>query len=64
MPAGSWLLLILVGATAALNAFSPSVYGARTGKVYWSDYGTEKIQRADLVGTNVEDVVATAGTRV
>ena len=56
--------MILVGAAAALNALSPSVYGARAGEVYWSDYGTEKIQRADLVGTNVEDVVATAGTRV
>ena len=28
-------------------------------KLYWSDWGTDKIQRADLDGSNVEDLVTT-----
>ena len=27
------------------------------GKIYWADWGDDKIQRADLDGTNVEDLV-------
>ncbi len=27
------------------------------GKIYWTDWGDDKIQRADLDGTNVEDLV-------
>jgi hypothetical protein len=27
------------------------------GKMYWTDWGTDKIQRANLDGTNVEDLV-------
>ena len=30
-------------------------------KLYWSDWGTDKIQRADLDGSNVEDLVTSAG---
>ncbi len=34
-------------------------------KVYWSDYATDRIQRANLDGSNVEDVISTsAGTIV
>ena len=29
------------------------------GKMYWTDPGTGKIQRADLDGSGVEDVVTT-----
>ena len=32
-----------------------------TSKLYWSDWGTDKIQRADLDGSNVEDLVSSAG---
>ena len=28
-----------------------------SGKMYWTDRGTDKIQRADLDGSNVEDLV-------
>ena len=30
-------------------------------KLYWSDWGTDKIQRADLDGSSVEDLVSGAG---
>ena len=30
-------------------------------KLYWSDWGTDKIQRADLDGSNVEDLISGAG---
>ncbi len=33
------------------------IVNAAEGKVYWSDYGTDKIQRANLNGTAVEDVL-------
>ena len=29
------------------------------GKMYWTDYAVAKIQRADLDGSNVEDLVTT-----
>ena len=29
------------------------------GKMYWTDYGTDKIQRANLNGSNVEDLITT-----
>ncbi len=32
-----------------------------TSKLYWTDWGTDKIQRADLDGSNVEDLVSGAG---
>ena len=32
-----------------------------TSKLYWSDWGTDKIQAADLDGSNVEDLVSGAG---
>ena len=34
------------------------------GKVYWTDAGTEKIQRADLDGSHVEDLVTVGVDRV
>ena len=37
----------------------PPVTG--TAKLYWTDWGTDKIQRGDLDGSNVEDVVSGAG---
>jgi len=29
------------------------------GKMYWTDSGTDKIQRANLNGTNIEELVTT-----
>ena len=37
--------------------------GSGAGKMYWTDYGTDKIQRANLDGSGVEDLV-TSGLRV
>ena len=31
---------------------------AAGGKLYWTDWGTDKIQRANLDGSEVEDVVS------
>ena len=28
-------------------------------KMYWTDFGTGKIQRADLDGSNIEDLITT-----
>ena len=33
------------------------------GKLYWTDYGSDRIQRANLDGSEVEDLV-TAGLRI
>ena len=32
---------------------------APEGKIYWTDFGTNKIQRANLDGTHVEDIITT-----
>lgn len=37
--------------------FSQEAQAAPIDKVYWTDSGTDKIQRADLDGSNVEDLV-------
>ena len=34
---------------------------AETAKLYWTDWGTDKIQRGELDGSNVEDLVSGAG---
>ena len=34
---------------------------AGMSKLYWTDWGTDKIQRSDLDGSNVEDLVSGAG---
>ena len=34
---------------------------AEASKLYWTDWGTDKIQRGDLDGSNVEDLVSGAG---
>lgn len=35
----------------------------KSGKIYWSDYRTRKIQRSNLDGTNIEDLItATSGS--
>ena len=39
----------------------PDPQPSGASKLYWSDWGTDKIQRADLDGSNVEDLVAGAG---
>ena len=42
-----------------VSTASPPATG--TSKLYWTDWGTDKIQRADLDGSNVEDLVSDAG---
>ena len=49
------LLLALFG--AMLVVASSSTEGAPGDKLYWSDSGAGKIQRADLDGGNVEDIL-------
>ena len=39
----------------------PDPQPSGASKLYWSDWGTDKIQRADLDGSNVEDLVTGAG---
>ncbi|MDE2997537.1 MAG: hypothetical protein OXU79_00490 [Gemmatimonadota bacterium] len=46
-------------AAVSITVAPPPVTG--TSKLYWSDWGTDKIQRADLDGSNVEDLVSGAG---
>ena len=50
----SWLVSGLV----AFGLVTPDDAGA-SGKMYWTDLATAKIQRADLDGANVEDLVTT-----
>lgn len=49
------LLLALFGAMLAVE--SSRTEGAPGDKLYWSDAGAGKIQRADLDGSNVEDIL-------
>ncbi len=49
------LLLALFGAMLVVE--STSTEGAPGDKLYWSDGGAGKIQRSDLDGTNVEDIL-------
>lgn len=41
------------------SAFSPPVYAQKVSKIYWTDDGTNKIQRANLDGSGIEDLVTT-----
>ena len=45
--------------TVTVSTAPPPATG--TSKLYWTDWGTDKIQRADLDGSNVEDLVSDAG---
>ncbi|KAA3597651.1 MAG: T9SS C-terminal target domain-containing protein [Calditrichaeota bacterium] len=45
------LLTLILGLALATNSFAT--------KMYWTDTGTNEIQRADLDGSNVEDLVTT-----
>ena len=51
----AWLISISV---LALGLVTPEDAGA-SGKMYWADALTVKIQRADLDGSNVEDLITT-----
>ena len=46
-----------VTVTVSATVTQPEPQPAGASKVYWSDWGTDKIQRADLDGSNVEDLV-------
>ena len=50
-----------IGAAIAQQPPQPPPTGTAASKLYWSDWGTDKIHRADLDGSNVEEVVARAG---
>ena len=50
---GSSPLVIVTG----LDAVSGIGVDPEGGKIYWSDYVADKIQRANLDGTNVQDLV-------
>ena len=58
---------LVVGLASALLAMSlallishgPAAADPVPVKMYWTDFGTDKIQRADLDGSNVEDLVTT-----
>ena len=45
--------------SVTVAAVTPPATG--TSKLYWTDWGTDKIQRADLDGSNVEDLVSGTG---
>ena len=49
--------------SAAVTVTVATVTPPATGtlKLYWTDWGTDKIQRADLDGSNVEDLISGAG---
>ena len=49
----------LLFASSYGNTVPPSGGGGGTPKMYWTDHGTDKIQRADLDGSNVEDLITT-----
>ncbi len=50
-----------VTVTVSATVTQPDPQPSGTSKLYWSDWGTDKIQRADLDGSNVEDLVSGAG---
>ncbi len=50
-----------IGQALAQQPPPPPPPGTAASKLYWSDWGTDKIQRSDLDGSNVEDVVSGAG---
>ena len=47
--------------TSGNSPATDSQEGLTSDKMYWTDTGPDKIQRADLDGGNVEDVVTLAG---
>ena len=50
-----------VTVTVSATVTQPDPQPAGASKLYWSDWGTDKIQRADLDGSNVEDLISGAG---
>ena len=48
---------ILVGPASGLSAPTSLALDLVNGKIYWTDYGTQKIQRSNLDGSSVEDIV-------
>ena len=52
----------LLGIVAVICWNSPPVLAQSPGKVYWTDIGTHKIQRANLDGSGVEDLVTSGIT--
>ena len=48
-------------AAVSITVTTPTTPATGTSKLYWTDWGTDKIQRSDLDGSNVEDLVSGAG---
>ena len=48
-------------AAASITVATVTPPATGTSKLYWTDWGTDKIQRGDLDGSNVEDLVSGAG---
>jgi sugar lactone lactonase YvrE len=55
---GATALALILGAGGSEKAF------AEPGKIYWTDKGTRKIQRANSDGSGVEDLVTIAGSDI
>src|SRR4030042_480701 len=51
------VFLALLVAFLALGALQPTATSGAVSKMYWVDSGTDKLQRANLDGTSVQDVV-------
>ncbi len=63
-PRHSTIILLLVLALAVVVGVleaSPGASADPGGKIYWTEVGTGKIQRANLDGSDIEDVVAGIG---
>ncbi len=50
-----------IGAAITQQPPQPPPAGTGASKLYWSDWGTDRIYRANLDGSNVEELVARAG---
>jgi hypothetical protein len=58
-PVGRQFLLVAIVLGITMLLPQPALSQGTWGKMYWTDAGTDKIQRADLDGMNVEDPVNT-----
>ena len=53
----NFVLRLLLQVLPVTFALAVPIDSAASEKMYWTDFGTNKIQRADLDGSNVEDLV-------
>ena len=56
----TWIaVLVMPLLIAPATAQTTPLVSSGGGKMYWIDWGTDKIHRADLDGSNVEDLITT-----